>query len=80
MGVAVGIVGVTVGVSSAVAVGAVRVGKGPRSAFAVIASAVFVLFAVLWAPESRPLESPKTIVYSNRIKATNKRHSARTFR
>lgn len=46
-GVAVGIVGVTVGVSEVVGVGAVEVGKGPKSDWAVMAIAVLVLFAFL---------------------------------
>jgi hypothetical protein len=45
VGVAVGMVGVKVGVSEAVGVGAVEVGKGPKSESAVSAKAVFVLFA-----------------------------------
>jgi hypothetical protein len=45
VGVAVGMVGVKVGVSEAVGVGAVEVGKGPRSESAVSARAVFVLLA-----------------------------------
>ena len=45
VGVVVGMVGVSVGVSEAVAVGAVDVGKGPRSESDVSARAVFVLLA-----------------------------------
>jgi hypothetical protein len=48
-GVAVGSTGVSVGVSVKVAVGAVEVGKGPRRAPDVIASAVLVPFAILCA-------------------------------
>jgi hypothetical protein len=48
VGVAEGNVEVIVGRSEAVAVGTVDVGNGPSKALAVIASAVLVLFALLW--------------------------------
>ena len=51
--VAVDRVGVSVGVSEAVAVGAVEVGKGPRRESAVSAMAVLVLFACCCASASR---------------------------
>ena len=53
VGVAVGIVDVMVGVSEAVGVGTVEVGKGPRSDRAVRATAVFVLFAFCCSSASR---------------------------
>ena len=53
MGVAVGSVGVSVGVSEGVGVGAVEVGKGPRRDPAVRARAVLVLFAFCCASASR---------------------------
>ena len=59
--VAVDRVGVSVGVSEAVAVGAVEVGKGPRSESAVSAMAVLVLFACCWASTSRGERRKATI-------------------
>ena len=58
VGVAVGMVEVIVGGSDGVYVGAVDVGKGPRSAWEVRARAVFVLLAPCSEPRSRA-GSPK---------------------
>jgi hypothetical protein len=77
VGVAVGIVDVIVGVSEAVAVGAVEVGKGPRSDPAVSARAVFVLFAFRCAPTSRG-ERLKAMKKSSRIKPIPKRPNNKT--
>lgn len=61
VGVAVGRVGVSVGVSEGVRVGAVEVGKGPRSESAVSARAVLVLFACCCASTSRGARLNATI-------------------
>ena len=53
VGVAVGMVGVSVGVSEAVDVGTVEVGKGPKSDSAVRARAVLVLSTFCCAAASR---------------------------
>ena len=66
-GVAVGMIGVRVGVSEAVGVGAVAVGKGPRSDPAVSARAVLVLFAFCCAFASR----------GERLNATMKTNASR---
>ena len=77
VGVAVGIVDVIVGVSEAVAVGAVEVGKGPRSNPAVRARAVFVLFAFRCASASRG-ERQKAMTESSKIKPIPMRPTNRT--
>ena len=61
VGVAVGRVRVSVAVSVGVDVGAVEVGKGPRSDPAVRATAVFVLFAFCRASASSGERRNKTI-------------------
>jgi len=61
---------VLVGVFEAVAVGAVAVGNGPRSALSVIARAVLVLFA-LFSASPRLVGSLKAI-QSTTIKPMNK--------
>ena len=70
MGVAVGSVGVNVGMFEAVTVGAVDVGKGPRSAPAVNAMAVLVLLAFRSASAS--LAGLLKEIQSMSIKAINR--------
>ena len=66
--------GVAVGVEDVVGVGIVRVGKGPRSACAVPAIAVFVPSASLCDPAPSPEAalSPNVTAYTTTIKP---RHS-----